>query len=75
MIYLSIILILIGFISYVIRKYKPNSYIMRHKRYIKDDSDYSEYLQWCLKNEEIPMNEVGFEDIRNKISEIEKAIN
>lgn len=48
---------------------------MRHKRYIKDDSDYSEYLQWCLKNEEIPMNEVGFEDIRNKISEIEKAIN
>lgn len=76
MIYLSITLILIGVISYLIRikRYETNRYIDRHKKYIKDDSDYNAYLDWCLENEEIPMNEVGFEDIRSKISEIEKAI-
>jgi hypothetical protein len=31
---------------------------------MKDDEIYNEYLEFCKRNAEIPLNKVGFDDLR-----------
>ena len=41
-----------------------NPYIERHLDKMKDDEIYNEYLEFCKQNAEIPLNKVGFDDLR-----------
>ena len=41
-----------------------NPYIERHLDKMKDDEIYNEYLDFCKQNAEIPLNKVGFDDLR-----------
>ena len=45
---------------------KKNSYIDVHQKKKLDDLKYKSYLKWCEKENEIPIDKRGFEDIRNK---------
>jgi len=50
----------IGWIVFSFWHQKRNAYIERHKRKMKNDSDYEKYLDWCERNNQIPMNKEVF---------------
>lgn len=55
---------------------KKNRYIEVHKRHLNNDYKYNEYLEWCGKNGEIPMNKKVYikeiEDRKNKLQKLTK---
>lgn len=65
-------LFVIGWIAFSFWYQKRNAYIEKHKRKMKNDSDYKKYLNWCEKNNQIPMNKDIF---IKEIEEKEKYIN
>lgn len=50
----------IGWIAFSFWYQKRNAYIEKHKRKIRNDTDYEKYLDWCEKNNQIPMNKEVF---------------
>lgn len=70
-----IALILISFSLFMALRsiFKPNKnnpYITQHQKKMKDDYLYKKYLKWCEVNGQIPIDKVGFENIRKN----EKAL-
>lgn len=55
-----VILILACWIAFSFWYQRRNAYIEKHKRKIKNDTDYENYLKWCEKNNQIPMNKDVF---------------
>jgi len=52
-----------------------NEYIKRHKAKNKNDSDYKDYLKWCLGNGEIPADKISFiKEVEDKENNINKLI-
>lgn len=51
-----------------------NPYIYYHSLKIRDDQDYEEYLRFCAKAGEAPMDKQGFEAARKADREIRKLI-
>ena len=66
------VFVIIGWIAFSFWYQKRNAYIEKHKRKIKNDSDYKKYLDWCEKNNQIPMNKDIF---IKEVEEKEKYIN
>lgn len=62
----------IGWIAFSFWYQKRNAYIEKHKRKMKNDYDYNKYLDWCEKNNQIPMNKDVF---IKEVEEKEKYIN
>lgn len=58
-----------------IGKKKENHYIKIHQQKMNDDQKYSEYLEFCKRNGEIPMEKSGFRELRNKEKDLERKIN
>lgn len=62
-----IVIILFCWIVFSFWHQKRNAYIEKHKRKMKNDSDYEKYLDWCEKNNQIPMNkEVFIKEVEDK---------
>lgn len=59
-----------------VEKHQPhiNPYIYYHSLKIRDDQDYEEYLRFCAKAGEAPMDKQGFEAARKADREIRKLI-
>lgn len=50
---------------------QPNYYIGYHELKLKNDRYYEEYLEWCDKNNEIPMDKHTFiKGVEDKEKEI-----
>ena len=56
--------------------YSPkNEYIKKHKAKNKNDSDYKDYLKWCLDNGEIPADKISFiKEVEDKENNIKKIL-
>lgn len=48
------------------RKGNANPYIDQHQKKMNDDQLYSEYLEFCKKNNETAMEKKGFDELRKK---------
>lgn len=57
------------------KKTHPNPYINTHQKKMNDDKLYDEYLEFCKKNGELPMEKYGFRELRMKEEEMNKKIN
>lgn len=57
---MAVILILACWIVFSFWYEKRNAYIEKHKRKIKNDTDYEKYLKWCEKEAKIPMDKQVF---------------
>lgn len=57
------------------RKGKVNPYIEQHQKKMDDDKLYSEYLEFCKKNGELPMEKSGFQELRMKEEKLKEKIN
>lgn len=52
-----------------------NPYIKIHRMHLKNDMNYDEYLKWCRKNGEIPMDKKVFiKEIENRNNKIKKLV-
>lgn len=67
-----VILILVCWIAFSFWYQKRNAYIEKHKRKMKNDTDYEMYLDWCEKHVKTPMDKEVF---IKEIEENEKHIN
>ena len=41
-----------------------NKYIEDHKKKLKDDNEYNEYLEWCKMKGEIAIEKEGYDEYR-----------
>lgn len=59
-----------------VEKHQPhiNPYIYYHSLKIRDDQDYEEYLKFCAKAGEAPMDKQGFDDLNEPEKEIKKLL-
>ncbi len=48
------------------KKSQINPYIDQHQKKMQDDRLYDEYLEFCKKNGELPMEKSGFKELRTK---------
>lgn len=55
-----VILILACWIAFSFWYQRKNAYIEKHKRKMKNDTDYEKYLKWCEKEVKIPMDKEVF---------------
>lgn len=54
------------------REARKNPYIEKHRKYLKNESNYENYLRWCEMNTEIPMDkEVFIKEIESRNKKIE----
>jgi hypothetical protein len=56
-------------------KERSNHYINVHAKKLKDDKLYKEYIDWCFKQGEAPMDKKGFDSIRDKEQKIYELMN
>lgn len=48
-----------------------NPYIQKHNKKLQNDAQYNNYLRWCQKNGEIPMNkEIFIKEVEDKENQI-----
>lgn len=66
--FIALLLILLSIVLTVVqvRNRFKNTYIDKHKVKVKDDIKYAKYLKWCEINNEVPVDKLGFEDIRKR---------
>lgn len=57
------------------KKVHPNPYIDTHQKKMNDDKLYDEYLEFCKKNGELPMEKSGFRELRMKEEKLKEKIN
>lgn len=51
-----------------------NKYIENHEKKLKDDEDYSEYLEWCKIKGEIALEKEGYDEYRMKEYQLYKKL-
>ncbi|MGE8528513.1 hypothetical protein [Chryseobacterium rhizosphaerae] len=57
------------------KKSQINPYIETHQKKMYDDKMYDEYLDFCKKNGELPMEKSGFQELRMKEDKMRRKIN
>lgn len=57
------------------KKAVVNPYIDQHQKKMNDDKLYDEYLEFCKKNGELPMEKSGFQELRMKEDKMKEKIN
>ena len=57
------------------KKRKVNPYIETHQKKMVDDKLYEEYLEFCKKNGELPMEKSGFQELRMKEEKQRQKLN
>lgn len=57
------------------KKNNVNPYIDQHQKKMNDDRLYGEYLEFCKKNGELPMEKSGFKELRMKEEKQREKIN
>lgn len=76
MFYLFLIFLLIPFAFFwKAKEKKRNPYIEKHSQKIDDDNKYFEYLNWCAKKGEIPMDKKEWGEITDREKYINNLIN
>lgn len=64
------------FFVFLAFKFRGNPYINKHKVDSKNDKQYIDYLKWCRKNGEIPMDKRIFDQKReDKKNSLEELVN
>lgn len=57
------------------KKTADNYYIAYHQQKLKNDAYYEDYLQWCYKQNEIPMNKHKFiKEVENNEDKIKDLL-
>lgn len=68
-----IVFLILSYMHSVKGNKSKNPYIKIHEHKINNDKLYSKYLNWCLKNNEIPMDKFKFiKEVYNKEELIKK---
>lgn len=57
------------------KKSNVNPYIETHQKKMNDDKLYEEYIEFCKKNGELPMEKSGFQELRMKEEKMKEKIN
>lgn len=57
------------------KKGAGNPYIKIHRMHLKNDMNYDDYLDWCGKNGEVPMEKKVFiKEIENRNNKIKNLV-
>ncbi|MEJ5105499.1 hypothetical protein [Chryseobacterium sp. MYb328] len=57
------------------KKSQVNPYIETHQNKMNDDKIYDDYIEFCKKNGELPMEKIGFRELRMREEELKRKIN